>query len=34
MCGLNYHSNVEAFSFLGYNTVPIDKINIIEDLNL
>jgi len=34
MCDLNYHSIVEALSFLGYNTVSIDKINIIEDFDL
>jgi hypothetical protein len=34
MCVSNYHTNVEASSFLGYNTVAIDKINITEDLNL
>lgn len=34
MCDMNYHRNVETLSFLGYNTVPIDIINITEDLNL
>jgi hypothetical protein len=34
MCDMNYHKSAEALSFLGYNTVPINKINITEDLNL
>jgi hypothetical protein len=34
MCDLNYHSTIESLSFLRYNTVPIDEINITEDFNL
>lgn len=34
MCDLNNHSDAEASIFLGYNTVPMDKINITEDMNL
>jgi hypothetical protein len=36
MCDLNYHSNVEALGvyFIDWHTVPIDKINIAEDMNL
>jgi len=36
MCDLNYHSNVEALGvyFINRHTVPIDRRNIAEDLNI